>query len=423
MGIGYMGLTIAEKILARASDNTEVFPDEIVEAKVDLAMSHDNTVLVSEYFNELPGSNVWDPQKIVVVLDHRSPAYDEQAACNHQRIRQVIKQYHLPYFYDIGEGICHQILVEDGFIQPGMLVVGSDSHTTTYGGLGSFATGIGASEMAAVWKNGHLWFKVPKSIRFDINGTLPEGVTAKDVILFIIGVVGSDGANYCSCEFHGTTVEHMSVDSRLCLCNQAMEMGAKNAVVPSDETTRKFLSLLDRPCLPMNADVDAVYDKLFSIDATKIIPLVACPHSVDKVRPAADLDDIIIDQAVIGSCTNGRLEDIASAARVLSGKKISANVRLIIVPASRQVLRDAIHHGYIHMLLQAGATIVNPGCGPCLGLHQGVLAPCERAITTTNRNFKGRMGSPKSDIFLASPHTVAASALTGHITDPRVMHS
>ncbi|HEX17259.1 MAG TPA: 3-isopropylmalate dehydratase large subunit [Thermoplasmatales archaeon] len=415
-----MGSTISEKILARASGVKKVEAGDIVDANVDLAMSHDNAALVSKIFKQLGVDRVWDNSKIVIILDHRTPANQIKSAEGHKSIRQFVRDQGIGFFYDVGEGICHQILPEKGHVKPGMLIVGTDSHTTTHGAFGAFSTGIGATEMACVWATGKLWLKVPETIKMIINGKLPEMVTAKDVILYIIGEIGSDGANYKAIEFYGDTIKDLSISSRMTISNQAMEAGAKTAIIPPDDKTFDYLK--DRVKGEMRgvyADEDASYEDVLEFDVSNLEPMVACPHAVDNVKPVREVEGIEIDQAVLGSCTNGRLEDIEIAARILKGKRIDPRVRLIVVPASREVYISALKRGYIEILLKAGATIINPGCGPCLGAHQGVLASGERAITSTNRNFRGRMGSPDSEIYLASPATVAISALKGEISDPR----
>jgi len=415
-----MGQTISEKILSKHSGQRKVYAGEFVDADIDLAMSHDNTVLISSVFNEIGVKKVWNPDKIVVVLDHRSPANTSKTAENHKIIREFVKKQNINNFFDVGEGICHQVLPENGFVGPGMLIVGSDSHTTTYGAFGAFGTGVGASDMAAVWTEGKLWFKVPESIRFNIFGKLSRYISAKDVILNIIGKVGADGANYKACEFYGECIENMSIDGRMCISNQAMEMGAKVAIIPPDQKTVDYVASKTNVKFDVvYSDKAAEYEKIYNFDITNIEPQIACPSKVDNVKPVGDVAGTMIHQAVLGSCTNGRLEDFAVASSILKGKLISKKVRLIVVPASRLVYREAICKDYIQTLVKAGATIVNPGCGPCLGLHQGVLAEDEVVISSTNRNFKGRMGSPNSQIYLGSPATVAASALKGKITDPR----
>ncbi|HDI23806.1 MAG TPA: 3-isopropylmalate dehydratase large subunit [Thermoplasmatales archaeon] len=415
-----MGMTISEKILARASGKERVEAGEIVEANVDLAMSHDNAALVSKIFKEIGVDKVWDPDKIVIILDHRAPANIIKAAEAHKSIREFIKERGIKNFYDVGEGICHQVVPEKGYVKPGMLIVGTDSHTTTYGAFGAFSTGIGATEMACVWATGKLWLKVPETIKMVINGKLQEMVTAKDVILHIIGEIGSDGANYKAIEFYGETVKNFSVSSRMTISNQAMEAGAKAAIVPPDEKTINYLRDRVRGEIePVYSDGDANYESEMEFDVSDLEPQVACPHTVDNVKPVSEVEGIEIDQAVLGSCTNGRLEDLEIAAKILKGKRIAPGVRMIVIPASREIYLEALKRGYIEIFLRAGATIINPGCGPCLGAHQGVLASGERAISSTNRNFRGRMGSPDSEVYLASPATVAASAIEGKIVDPR----
>ena len=415
-----MGQTISEKILAKHSGQKKVYAGEFVDADIDLAMSHDNTVLVSTIFNEIGVKKVWNPDKIVVVLDHRTPANTSKTAENHKIIREFIKEQNITNFFDIGKGICHQVLPENGFVCPGMLIVGSDSHTTTYGAFGTFGTGIGATDMAAVWTKGKLWFKVPETLRFNVSGTLSRYVSAKDVILHIIGKIGADGANYKSCEFYGERIENMSIDGRMCISNQAMEMGAKVAIIPPDKKTVDYVaSKANVKFDTVYSDEDATYETTYDFDVSSIEPQIACPDKVDNVKPVSDVAGTEIHQAVLGSCTNGRLEDLAVAAEILKGKTISKNVRMIIVPASRQIYLKAIEKKYIQTFLSAGATVVNPGCGPCLGLHQGVLAEGEVVISSTNRNFKGRMGASGAEIYLGSPATVAASSLKGEITNPR----
>ena len=417
-----MASTIAEKILARASGKKEVKAGEIVDANIDLAMSHDNTALVSKIFKEMDKKNVWNSQRIVIVLDHQTPANTIKTAENHKLIREFVKKQNIKNLFDVGEGICHQILPEKGFVHPGMLIVGTDSHTTTYGAFGAFATGIGATDMAAVWSTGKIWLKVPKTLGFDISGELSKYVMSKDVILYLIGKIGADGANYKACEFYGDTIENMSIDSRMCISNQAMEAGAKAAIIPPDKKILDYLKLRTKESFEMiHSDKDAEYEKTFDFDVTDTEPQVACPGKVDNAKPVSKVTGVKINQAVLGSCANGRLEDFAIAADILKDKTISKNVRMIVVPASRSVYLEAITKGYIEIFLKAGAVVVNPGCGPCLGLHQGVLADGECVISSTNRNFKGRMGAPGAEIYLGSPATVVSSAVKGEITDPRNM--
>ena len=415
-----VGMTISEKILAKSAGKNRVEPGEIIDANVDMAMSHDNAALVSKVFNEIGVKKVWNRDKIVIILDHRVPANNIKAAEAHKKIREFIRDQGIRYFYDAGEGICHQVMIEKGHARPGMLVVGTDSHTTTYGAIGAFSTGIGATEMAAVWATGKLWLKVPETIKINITGDPPNLITSKDIILYIVGEIRSDGANYKAMEFYGETIDKMSIESRLTISNQSMEAGAKAAIIPPDEKTIEYVkSRTKEPFEIIRSDDDANYEKTLSFDVSNLEPMVACPHTVDNVKPVREVAGLSIDQAVLGSCTNGRLEDLELAAKIIDGKNIHKDVRLIVVPASREIYLKAIEKGVIQKLVKAGAIIINPGCGPCLGAHQGVLASGERAITSTNRNFKGRMGSPDSEVYLASPATVAASSIKGEITDPR----
>jgi 3-isopropylmalate/(R)-2-methylmalate dehydratase large subunit len=412
-------MTFAQKVLSRASGK-EAYPGDIVSAKIDLAMSHENAALVLRSFKEIGAKEVWDPEKIVLLFDHRIPANTTKAAEGHQAVRRFVRSEGLPNFYDLREGICHQVLPEKGHVLPGMLIVGTDSHTTTYGALGAFSTGIGATEMAAVWATGELWMKVPKTFRFNLTGKLDDPVTAKDVILHLIGKMGADGCDYRCTEFVGPVVDAMSISGRMTMCNMSMEMGAKAGVTFPDDRTRDYLKgRTSKPWEPVLSDQGAEVEKEFDLDLTVLPPQVAYPHSVDNVKPVEEMAGIPVDQAVIGSCTNGRAEDLLAAERVLHGRQIPNTVRLIVVPASREVYLWAADSGILASLVRSGAIVTNPGCGPCLGAHQGLLAPGERCIATTNRNFRGRMGSPESEVYLASPATVAASALKGQIADPR----
>jgi 3-isopropylmalate/(R)-2-methylmalate dehydratase large subunit len=412
-------MTFAQKVLSKASGK-EAYPGDIVSAKIDLAMSHENAALVLRSFKEIGAKEVWDPERIVLLFDHRIPANTTKAAEGHQSVRKFVRAEGLPNFYDLREGICHQVLPEKGHVLPGMLIVGTDSHTTTYGALGAFSTGIGATEMAAVWATGELWMKVPRTFRFDLTGKLEEPVAAKDVILHLIGKMGADGCDYRCTEFVGPVVDAMSVSGRMTMCNMSMEMGAKAGVTFPDEKTRDYLKgRTSKQWEPVLSDKDAEVEKTFDMDLTGLSPQVAYPHSVDNVKPVEDMAGIPVDQAVIGSCTNGRAEDLLAAERILHGRHIPNGVRLIVVPASREVYLWAADSGILASLVRSGAIVTNPGCGPCLGAHQGLLAPGERCIATTNRNFRGRMGSPESEVYLASPATVAASALKGEIADPR----
>ncbi len=417
-------MTFAQKVLASASGNSSVEPGQIVNSKIDLAMSHENAALVLRSFREIGAPNVWDRERIVILFDHRIPANTTKAAEGHRTVREFVRAEGLPNFYDMREGICHQVLPEKGHVRPGMLIVGSDSHTTSYGALGAFSTGIGATEMASVWATGELWLKVPRTIRIRFEGELRPGVMSKDVILRTIGELGADGADYRCVEYTGPTVDAMSISSRLVLCNMAVEMGAKAGVCFPDRKVQEYLS--KRTSVnwsPVLSDPEAPVEKGLDQDVSDLGPQVACPHHVDNVRPVEEVEGLPIDQALIGSCTNGRMEDLIAAASLISGNQVADGVRLIIVPASREVYLEAMERGILASFVRAGAIVLNPGCGPCLGAHQGLLAPGERAITTTNRNFRGRMGSPEAEIYLASPLTVAASAIKGVITDPRRLMS
>ncbi len=414
-----MNKTIAEKILAKASGKKAVLPNEIVMAKVDVAMSHENADVVLRSFRDIGIKKVWDNEKIVILFDHRIPAESEKSATTHKRLRAFVKEQNIKYFYDMKEGICHQILSEFGHCRPGEVLVGTDSHTTTHGAFGTFATGIGATEMAGVWATGELWLKVPESIKITVSGTFKNYVSAKDLILHIIGELGSDGANYNAVEFHGETIRNMSIASRMVLSNLSMEMGAKVAfVVPDEKTIFYVRKNCDKKVETILPDEDAKYIKEINIDITNLESQVACPHSVDNVKSLKEIAGTKIHQALIGSCTNGRLEDLAIAAKILEGKNIHPEIRLLVIPASRRIYLEAIKNGFIEIFVKAGGLVLNPGCGPCLGAHQGLLAPEEVCVATTNRNFKGRMGSPESFVYLASPATVAASAIRGEISEP-----
>jgi len=383
-------------------------------------MSHENARLVSKHFKTIGVPKVWDPEKIVLLFDHRVPAESEETAKGHRVVREFVKEHKLPNFYDMRPGICHQIMPEFGHVRPGELIVGTDSHTTSYGALGAFSTGIGATEMAAVWATGSLWLRVPGSMLVNVEGKMPKMVMSKDLILDIIGKIGVDGADYKAMEFQGSTIDAMSISSRMTICNQAMEAGAKAAMVAADDKAVKYVKArTKKPFKVVEADGDAAYETTLLWDATKLSPTVACPHSPGRTMKVEDVAGVKVDQALLGSCTNGRLEDIEIAAKMLKGKKVHKDVRLIVVPASAEVYLDAMKEGYLEILIKAGGVITNPGCGPCLGAHQGLLAPKEVCISSTNRNFKGRMGSGEADVYLASPATVAASAIKGVIADPR----
>jgi 3-isopropylmalate/(R)-2-methylmalate dehydratase large subunit len=399
-------MTLAEKILARAAGRATVAPDQVVVARVDLALSHENADLVRKSFKEIGVARVWDPDKIVIILDHRVPAESEKTATTHKAIREFVREQGIRHFYDVGRGgICHQVLAENGHVRPGMVVVGTDSHTTTHGAFGAFAAGIGATEMAGVWTEGELWFKVPASVRIEVDGEFAPWVSAKDLILYIIGQLGADGADYRAVEFDGPTIRAMTVASRMVLANLSMEMGAKVAFTPVEEIA---------------PDAGARYERVIRIDVGRQVPepQVACPHAVDNVKPLSALGEIPVEQALLGSCTNGRLEDFEISARILAGRRVHERTRLIVIPASQRIYLEAMRLGYIQTMVEAGAMVNPPGCGPCVGVHQGILAAGEACVSSTNRNFIGRMGSKDSMVYLASPAVVAASAVAGRIAHP-----
>lgn len=420
-----MGMTLAEKILARASGKPRVAPDEIVVAAVDLAMSHENADLVRKSFLEIGAPHVWDRNKIVIIFDHRVPAESEKTATTHKAVREFVAAQGIRHFYDVGRGgICHQVLAENGHSRPGMVLVGTDSHTTTHGAFGAFATGIGATEMAGVWTEGKLWFKVPSTIRIDAEGAFRPWISAKDLILHVIGRLGADGADYRSVEFDGPAIRHMTVASRMVLANLSMEMGAKVAFTPVDDRLLEYLR--PRVTVPLEAiapDPGAMYERLIRVDVSRDVaePQIACPHSVDHVKPLSKLGEVLIHQAVLGSCTNGRLEDLEVAARVLKDRTVHPRTRLIVIPASQQIYLEAMRLGYLETLVAAGAMINPPGCGPCVGVHQGIIAAGENCVSSTNRNFIGRMGSKDSYVYLASPAVVAASAIAGKLAHPEAV--
>lgn len=383
-------------------------------------MSHDNALLVSRRFREIGVPRIWDPEKVVIPFDHRTPAPTIEVADGHARVRQFIREAGIRHFYDVGVGICHQVLPEKGHIRPGMLVVGTDSHTTTYGAFGAFATGIGATEMASVWATGKLWFRVPETFKYTIEGPLPRHTYAKDLILHLVGKQGLAGCDYRAVEFCGSAIDALSADSRMTVANLSMEMGAKVGLLPVDERALDYLARhATGPFEPVVADPDGRYEKEFFVDARSLEPQVACPHSVDNVRPITEVEGVPIDQVFIGTCTNGRFEDFQAAADVLRGERIHARTRVLMIPASRDVFLECLREGIVEDLTEAGVTVESPGCGPCLGAHQGVLGAGERCFSTTNRNFRGRMGHVESEVYLGSPAAAAATALYGEITDPR----
>ncbi|MDD5472841.1 MAG: 3-isopropylmalate dehydratase large subunit [Candidatus Methanoperedens sp.] len=409
--------TISEKILSRASGKPAL-ADEFVIANIDYAMAHDGTsVLATKAFNEMGAKKVWNPERIIIPFDHIAPANNETAAKLQQSIRKWIKEQGITNFFDIGEGICHQVLPEHGFALPGKLIIGADSHSCTYGAFGAFATGVGATDMAEIFATGKLWLRVPKTIKITVKGKLAKGVSAKDMTLFIIKNVGADGANYRAIEYYGETISKLSMAERMTLCNMSIEMGAKTGIVPPDEKTFEYLKgKAQEKYTPVYADKDAQYCEEYTFDVDDLPPQVAKPHEVDNVSSVKEVEGTKLDQVFIGSCTNGRYEDLEVVAKILKGKKVK--VRTIVLPASRSVLIKATESGIIAALLKAGVIIAPPGCGPCLGAHMGVICEGETCLSTSNRNFKGRMGAGGL-IYLSSPETAAASALRGEIADPR----
>jgi len=415
-----MGFTFAEKILAKKSGKERVVAGEIVTVTPDIIMSHDNTAAISKIFHQIGRSRVVNPDKIVIILDHCVPAANEKYALNHKVIREFVKEQGIKGFYDVGAGICHQVLPERGYALPGALILGSDSHTTTYGAFGAFAAGIGRSEAAVLWATDRLWLKVPETYQVEVEGTFPPRVSAKDLILHIIGELGGDGALYKAVEFCGPTIEKMSIAGRMVLCNMAAEMGAKIGYIPPDEKSFQWLAPRIKGDYEVIAsDPDATYERVLHYNVNNLPPKVACPHQVDNVKAVDEVAGIKIHQALIGTCTNGRMEDLEVAASILKGKKIAPGVRLLVFPASWEVYREGWVKGVLLQLADAGAIIMNPGCGPCLGAHEGALARGEVCLSTANRNFRGRMGCRDAFIYLASPATVSASALKGYIADLR----
>lgn len=417
-----MGKTFIQKMIEKKSEEMGVEVGQIVVVKPDHLLIHDNTsAIIGKIDEELEKYGVVDPEFPIIVLDHVIPAATEKNAAGHQKIREFVDKYKIRNFFDIGEGICHQIVYEKGLAKPGMLIVGSDSHTCSYGAVGTMSTGIDRTEAAALMLTGQTWLKVVPSIKIILEGRLSPGVSAKDLILHIIGEIRADGANYCSVEFHGDT-ENLSMDQRFTIANMGIEMGAKLAVFKVDDRTREFLierDITETDYETVWADEDAEYIKELKFNLDEIEPVIAKPHQVDNVADIKELKGLKIDQCLIGTCTNGRMSDLRDAAEILKGKKVSKECRLLILPASRSIYCQAIKENILSIIIEAGGVILPPGCGPCLGAHQGVLAPGEKCLSTANRNFKGRMGCREAEIYLASASTVAASALKGEIVDPR----
>lgn len=426
-----MGMTYVQKVIARACGKPAVAVGDVVEPEVHLAMSHENGALVLNQFNEIYKdtgieANVWNPDRIAIILDHRVPAESSKTATNQKKLRNLVAKQKIDKFHDIrGDegGICHQILPEYGYVRPGYVVVGTDSHTTSHGALGAFAFGIGATEMASVWTLGRvLNVEVPGTIKVVVNGKFPAHVGPKDLILYLIGKLTAEGANFRVLEFHGDTIRTMSTSGRLVICNMSVEAGATSGIVPADEETIRYLKTeagVTEKIDVFGADSDAAYEQTIEIDVSTLAPQIACPHTVDNIKTVDQVAGTKIDQVVIGSCTNGRLDDLEIAARTLKGKKVARGTRMLVFPASWRIYREALKRGYLADLAEAGAVVCNPGCGPCLGVHQGALGDQEVALATTNRNFKGRMGNPNAEVYLCSPDVAAASAIAGVIADPR----
>lgn len=414
-------MTMAEKILAAHAGLEEVVPGQLIECDLDLVLSNDVTAPIAiKEFKKVGVDKVFDPTKIALVPDHYVPNKDIQSAEQAKMTREFAREQGITHFYEVGcMGVEHALLPEQGVVGAGDLIIGADSHTCTYGALGAFATGVGSTDAAIGYATGKAWFKVPESILFNVEGQLQPGVTGKDIILHIIGMIGVDGALYQAMEFRGSAIESLTMDERLSISNMAIEAGGKAGLIAVDEVTRAYMDgRTERPYKEYHSDPDAVYAKVYNINAADIVPTVAFPHLPSNTRPAAEARDITIDQSVIGSCTNGRIEDMRQAAVVLKGHKVNPNVRCIIIPATQQVYRQCIEEGLMDIFLDANCAVSTPTCGPCLGGYMGILAAGERSIATTNRNFVGRMGDPTSEVYLSSPAVAAASAVLGHIGLP-----
>ncbi len=414
-----MGMTMTQKILAKHAGLDSVKPGQLINARLDIVLGNDITTPVAiNEFKKSGFTRVFDRDRIAIVLDHFVPNKDIKAAQQSKECRDFAGCHGVSHFYDVGKmGIEHALLPEQGVVTAGDCIIGADSHTCTYGALGAFSTGVGSTDMAAGMATGMAWFKVPPAIRFELKGSLPKDCSGKDLILYIIGKIGVDGALYKSMEFTGEGVKSLSMDSRLTVCNMAIEAGAKNGIFPVDDITLEYMKgRCEREPVIFEADPDAEYEKSYEIDLSSLVPTVSCPHLPENTRPAHELGDIKIDQVVIGSCTNGRMEDMETAYKILNGKRVKDGVRCIIIPATMEIMKECADRGYISAFIEAGAVVSTPTCGPCLGGYMGILAKGERCIATTNRNFVGRMGHVESEVYLASPATAAASALTGYIT-------
>lgn len=417
------GATLAEKILARSSGLDRVVPGQIVEGSVDLAMMHEQGAQTVAPFHQMGAERVWDPDRVVIAIDHWVPASTEGAAVLHRILRKFAAETGLPHFYDVGQhGICHQILAENGWVVPGDLAVGTDSHTNMLGAMGAVATGIGPTEMAAVLALGRLWLKVPASLQVRVRGGFGKGVTAKDLVLRVLGEVRTTGATYRSVEFSGTTVEGLSMPERFTICNMTTEMGAKTGMVAPDSTTLDYLApIAKHPMHPLRPDADAAYERTLDIDVDGMPPMVACPYSPDNVRPLPDVvrEHVKVDQVFLGSCTNARIEDLREGAALMKGEKVARGVRFIVSPASTRIYEQCLREGIIETFTEAGAVFTNSSCSACFGGNMGILAPDEVCASSSNRNFPGRMGAKEARIYLMSPAAVVATAIKGEIADPR----
>ncbi len=414
-----MGRTFAEKVFAKKAKVPKVSPGEIVTLSPDVIMTLDADAEIMYRFQKLGMKRVWAPERIVCFLDHYAPASTLRTANLHKTLRDFAREQGIDKFYDVGEGLAHELMIAKGHVLPGQFVVGTDSHTPSYGSIGAFSPGMGASDMLSIWATGELWFKVPESVKIVFKGKMPKGLYAKDLILEVIRHFTAKGCTYMCAEFMGETLKELSVAERIVLANLSVEMGVKATYVQVDEVTRAFVDRLHRDYDPILPDEDASYKATYVLDVERLTPRVSCPHSVDNVKPLSEVAGRKIHQAFIGTCTSGRLEELEVAARILRGRKIAPGVRLLVGAASRDILLEAMGRGYIQDLVAAGATLLPPGCGPCAGIHEGLLGDGERCISTANRNFIGRMGSQLAEIYLGSAATVAASARTGALTDPR----
>lgn len=417
-----MGQTMAQKLLAKASGRLEVQSGEIMEVKLDRIMIHEGIGWgIADAIKNLGADRLADPDKVVALFDHFAPPPSEAAANFHRVCRKFVSDFGIKEFHDMRKGICHQVMVED-YVNPGEVIVGSDSHTTTYGALGSFAAGLGFTDVALAMVKGKTWFKVPETIRIDLIGKISDGVSAKDVALELLGCLKADGANYVSCEFGGEGLNNLSVDGRLSICNLSAEMGAKVALMPVDNQVMQYLQLLGRPVLPdavVEPDADAAYRQRLVVNLSELTPRVALPHSPDNVCPVTEAESVNVDQVFIGSCSNGRLEDMRAASAILAKRRVHSRVRLIVIPASYRVLSSMSNEGILEVFIKAGAVIGPSTCGPCFGGHFGLLGDGEICVSTSTRNFVGRMGSKQASVYLTSPQTAAASAVMGRLTDPR----